>query len=602
MQRAIEWLASHRTVVGLSLVAAVAAIAYLPALRLGFYGDDWIFYDLAGRLPLSEYLVKYLDPRVQTAWYRPVQGILFRLEFGVFGANPLGYHALNVFLHVANSLWLALILSRMAPSGQHRAAFVAALIFAALPTAALAVFWVGVIDTLETFFYLAAIWLWLAYLDKRRTRYFIMTIVAFLLALFTKEIGVTLPVVLFLVDRFVCRQPLSFKGFVKRYAVFGTIWIVYAPIEVIVMRRSVFVNQIGYAPDALRLLGNLFDYAAILAFPWGFMPGVSHALLSLAALLLGYFVLVKRIYALVPLIAGAVLTVLPVASFPFVTERFLYLACAFVAVLIALFFELVLRKAAWARSAAFLLVAGLVVWGGWRISTAAEDYGEWARVSRVPFRNVSQAHLKFQEDTLLYFVDPPVPGPNLSGMFLWRYGPGVKVLATDMDRQAGLRDHAQTLVYYFDGEGNQKEQPVDKQTAIRIQPALPIQFSVPIRLEGAELASTRVMRGDSILLFLYWRGLELMQSDYVVSVSLLSGRDDVIFAYAKSPRNGEAPTSGWIPQELVVEVVQIPVTAETPIGSFRLELGLDDPSTKTRVGIQDSASSRIVIEPVSVVE
>ncbi len=51
----------------LAVIAAVVLIAYLPALRLGFYGDDWIFYDLAGRLSLPDYIVKYLDPRVQTA-------------------------------------------------------------------------------------------------------------------------------------------------------------------------------------------------------------------------------------------------------------------------------------------------------------------------------------------------------------------------------------------------------------------------------------------------------------------------------------------------------------------------------------------------------
>src|SRR5574341_147967 len=81
-----------RLVLGAVVLMAVVFVAYFQALRVSFVGDDWIFFELAGRLSLSDYLVKYFDPRVQTAWYRPVQGVLFRIGYDVCRNAQMWYH------------------------------------------------------------------------------------------------------------------------------------------------------------------------------------------------------------------------------------------------------------------------------------------------------------------------------------------------------------------------------------------------------------------------------------------------------------------------------------------------------------------------------
>ena len=64
----------------------------------------------------------------RTAWYRPVQGIQYLIEYGLFGSDPLGYHVANVLLHLVNCLLLYGIVVHI--TGRKRTGAVAALLFA----------------------------------------------------------------------------------------------------------------------------------------------------------------------------------------------------------------------------------------------------------------------------------------------------------------------------------------------------------------------------------------------------------------------------------------------------------------------------------------
>src|SRR5512141_2041273 len=148
---------------GALMLLFLVILTYHAVLRVGFVGDDWIFYEVAGRLSLSDYLVKYFDPRVQTAWYRPVQGILFRIGYDVFGTNQVGYHLVNVLVHLANAAVLYLLTGRA--TKKWRAAFVAGLLYGTFPIAVEGIFKTGVIDPVTTLFSLLAVWFWLGYLE-----------------------------------------------------------------------------------------------------------------------------------------------------------------------------------------------------------------------------------------------------------------------------------------------------------------------------------------------------------------------------------------------------------------------------------------------------
>jgi hypothetical protein len=190
---------SRFVIASLAVLAAVVLVTYHAALRLNFYGDDYSFLEIAGRSSLAQYLAFYFDPRLQTGWYRPLQGMLFGIEWVLFGGNAVGYHLVNVLVHLANVLLLFALVQTV--SQKWRVAFLSALVYAGLPLYGVAVFWPGDADFLLTFFYLSSLLFWVVHLQQGKRRFFILSFLFFLLALLTKEFGVTLPVMLFLVDR-----------------------------------------------------------------------------------------------------------------------------------------------------------------------------------------------------------------------------------------------------------------------------------------------------------------------------------------------------------------------------------------------------------------
>ncbi len=58
----------------LVVIVCVGLIVYQPALRMGFWTDDYAFLDSAVRLDFVDYWRSFLDPSVQWHWYRPHAG------------------------------------------------------------------------------------------------------------------------------------------------------------------------------------------------------------------------------------------------------------------------------------------------------------------------------------------------------------------------------------------------------------------------------------------------------------------------------------------------------------------------------------------------
>lgn len=99
---------------------------YFNTIRLFFWADDFIMLKLVKQLSLLDYvkagLSGYLanDPVIQYLYigsvFRPVTHYFYwKLGWELFSLNPLGYHAVNLFVHLINTLlvfWLALLLSR----------------------------------------------------------------------------------------------------------------------------------------------------------------------------------------------------------------------------------------------------------------------------------------------------------------------------------------------------------------------------------------------------------------------------------------------------------------------------------------------------------
>ena len=133
--------------------------------------------------------------------FHPLTWLSFMLDVELFGRSAIVFHVVNVVLHTVNVL-LLFALMRLLTKDVWRGAFVAA-IFAIHPLHVESVAWISERkDVLTTLFGLLCLLAYVRYVRAARWKWmwYLMTVLAFALALLAKQTLITLPFVLLLLD------------------------------------------------------------------------------------------------------------------------------------------------------------------------------------------------------------------------------------------------------------------------------------------------------------------------------------------------------------------------------------------------------------------
>jgi tetratricopeptide (TPR) repeat protein len=134
----------------------------------------------------------------KTYWH-PLTWLSHMLDVQLYGMDAGGHHRTNLILHIANSLLLFLVLSRMTKA-LWRSALVAAL-FTLHPLNVDSVAWVAERkNVLSTFFWFLTMLSYISYTETPCFRRYLLVFVPFSLGLMAKPMLVTLPFVLLLLD------------------------------------------------------------------------------------------------------------------------------------------------------------------------------------------------------------------------------------------------------------------------------------------------------------------------------------------------------------------------------------------------------------------
>lgn len=195
-------------------------VAYHGALSAGFVLDD--YHLILEHRDLGVARIPQLFWRAfesgNGAFYRPLSTASFAIDRSLFGLWAPAYHAHNLLWHVAATLALLWLCGKVLPA---RAAFVAALVFALHPVHTEAVTGVfGRSELMAATFVIVGCALWL---DGRRAG----AALAYFAALLSKESGVTLPLVVLLVERRV-RPEVAWGATLRRLWPLAVAFVVYA--------------------------------------------------------------------------------------------------------------------------------------------------------------------------------------------------------------------------------------------------------------------------------------------------------------------------------------------------------------------------------------
>lgn len=303
--------------------------------------------------------------KVIGAYYRPVVSASYTIDYAIWKFNPWGFHFTNVLMHVINSLLFFALLRLMFASSQSKfkdyAILIGALLFAVHPIHTEVAAWVsGRTDGLACTFFFAAFVYYLKYSKDDKGLSFVLTLVMYALALFSKEMAITFPAVVILYD--VVVNKLNFKEELKKKApIYGSL--ILLSLLFYMLRASIlssvaprityfYFYDKDFLTTVLTMLQTIPVYFRLSLAPYGmlyhysgYLPYVNslfapYVLMALGLMgVLGYAA--YYCYQRLPFVSFAIIlffvTLLPVMNIVptmnYMADRFLYIPSIFISII-----------------------------------------------------------------------------------------------------------------------------------------------------------------------------------------------------------------------------------------------------------------------------
>jgi Tfp pilus assembly protein PilF len=193
-------------------------------------------------------------------WF-PVTWISHMLDVQLFGFDSGWHHLVNLMIHAASALLLFALMRRM--TGRLWESAFVSFVFALHPLHVESVAWVSERkDVLSAFFWFLTIWLYSDYVDRPGWKRYLLVLGSFLLGLMSKQMLVTLPFVLILLDYWpLNRRKLHFlRDKVPLFAITAVVSVITFKVQ----HAAGAVLSTDYVPLSTRAANALIAYVAYL--------------------------------------------------------------------------------------------------------------------------------------------------------------------------------------------------------------------------------------------------------------------------------------------------------------------------------------------------
>lgn len=282
------------------LIVLLTFTAFFPVLQNGFvdWDDDQNLLDNPNYRGLGWTQLRWMFTTFHMGHYQPLSWVTFGLDYLLWGMDPFGYHLTSLMLHAANAAvfyFVALHLLTSASSvpgklGLRAAAGFAAMFFAIHPLRVESVAWATERrDVLSGLFFLATVFCYLRattamVADSARWRWMTAAVTIYGLSLFSKVSGVTLPIILLVLDVYLLRRLGGGLGKWFGPAV-RRVWLEKVPFLLLALGAAVIglvaqyqagsimpLNQYGLVPRVAQAFFGLAFYVWKTIIPVGLSP------------------------------------------------------------------------------------------------------------------------------------------------------------------------------------------------------------------------------------------------------------------------------------------------------------------------------------------
>ena len=411
-------------------ILVIVGLVFWPARHFAFVNWDDATYVVNNdvvRKGLTLSGVLWALTTGHAPYWHPVTWMSHMLDVSLFGVAPGAHHVTSVLLHAVNAVLVFLWL-RSATGRQFLSLFVG-LVFAVHPLHVESVAWVAERkDVLSTCFLLVSLIAWSAYVRHQRRRMsYAIAMAAYALALMSKPMVVTYPVLLLLVDYWPLNRitlnssRAEWRRLVIEKIPFAAMAAATGVVTLMLQAQLGALAQVTSVPWTARLANAVVGYGAYLRMIFwpaglaGYYP-MRHWSAAIVVLAAGLLVVVTTACAIAGrrapfLIVGwlwFVVGVLPVSGLvqsggQFVADRFVYLPLLGILVMVAWGAAAVMSDrrrvpGAVAGAAGLAIVIALAVAARAQVMTWANSEALWSRVVAVTppsvraYDNLAQAY------------------------------------------------------------------------------------------------------------------------------------------------------------------------------------------------------------------
>jgi hypothetical protein len=106
-----------------------------------------------------------------------------------------------------------------------------------------------------------------------------------------------------------------------------------------------------------------------------------------------------------------------------------------------------------------------------------------------------------------------------------------------------------------------------------------------LKLIGYDLPNSNPIPGDPLPVTLHWQAEAEMTTDYTVFVQLLNNTGQVVAQLDWQPQAGAAPTTTWLPGEILTDPYTLSLPPDLPAGEYHLIAGLYNAATNERLPV-----------------
>ncbi len=208
---------NKKSVMWLAGIFVLSIIVFSPALNNGFvaWDDDWYVYENPQITNLSLSTIPALFTEFYKGQYGPVSTLILGTEYHIGNNNPVVFHIGSLLFHLINIalvFWLMQIMFR-----KLNISIIVGVLFAIHGMQSEAVAWISAQKVvLFTMFFLASLISYINYLNKKKLKYYWLSMLWFIISFMAKEQAVTLSLSLIAIDYLYGRKLLSKKVIVEK--------------------------------------------------------------------------------------------------------------------------------------------------------------------------------------------------------------------------------------------------------------------------------------------------------------------------------------------------------------------------------------------------